>query len=178
VSVPGSSTARFAVAYFAFSGTALSSWLPSAAWTAALVGLLVGLALPALIANETRPLIRIDGGILARERIQQYFVARPDLYQPYLSAITAAKESGCSQLGIATTVDGCEYPVRAMARQLDHPIALHQLDVQGASAKLAADRVPLCMILAIDIAPQWQPAGEFARFGRRWMQGTVSLFAP
>jgi hypothetical protein len=162
----------------AFAGAVLSRWLPSAEWTAALVWLLVGLALPVLIANETRPLIPIDLGILARERIQQYFVSRPDLYQPYLSAITAAKESGCSQLGIATTVEGQEYPLRAVARQLDHPLALHQLDVQGASAKLATDRAPLCMILAIEMAPQWQPRGEFAHFGRRWTQGVVSLFAP
>ncbi|MBI3977567.1 MAG: glycosyltransferase family 39 protein [Chloroflexi bacterium] len=81
------------------------------------IGVLLVLAsLPALLQNETRPLVG-DRSVLSVSRLDQYFVRRPELQTPYVQAAARIRASGCSEIGLYFGADDWEYPLWLLLRE-------------------------------------------------------------
>lgn len=151
-------------------GTPIIGWfserLPSRPWLATgLAVLLIGQAFPFILAN---PHHRIIGqpNIYSQTRVEQYFIARPMLAEPYQAAAAQIIERSCDRVGLMLPVDSWEYPFWILLQQPSaaHPIRIQAVDVQNPSARLQPSQFKPCAIICMSCLETFR-ASYTARFG-------------
>jgi len=71
---------------------------------------------PFLLLNHSRPLIPYRGhSVLTTDRMKQYFVNRPHLYEDYTAAIKVVMDEGKERVGLYLGGDDWEYPFWVLA---------------------------------------------------------------
>ena len=84
-----------------------------AAWVG---GVLLLAATPWVLLNELRPLVG-EKSVLARPRLEQYFVYEPKLHAPYQAAARRVADARCDRVGLAIGENGWEYPLRVLMEE-------------------------------------------------------------
>jgi hypothetical protein len=125
-----------------------------------LVGLLLIMALPPTLSNETRPLLfsgrfghlnRNEESILVRSRPELYFSEQGSLESSYAPAAAAVRDEHCATVGLDTSVliYAHEYPLMAMGRNPGEASTFRYVDVHNLSSKYADDfdRVQPCVVI-------------------------------
>lgn len=145
-----------------------------------LVGLLSVGALPPLLLNPDRPLIR-HRPIYAMPRDERYFVESRGLYPAYRAATDYITSSGCHRIGLWTGWNDWEYPLWALLRNRSFDVEIRHVQVTQASARATGaergDFTP-CMLVALR---NWGTQGSFItpkNFARTWQQDSIKIFRP
>jgi len=116
------------------------------------------LALPPLLLNASRPLLSPEmigwkgvraRSILVESRDVQYFANRPELYEPYRSAVEILTRLGCTRAVLEAGYDSWEYPLWSMGRR--HRLTFHHEQPIGSGTD--------CAVVGLDQPPGWRPAG-------------------
>lgn len=101
-----------------------------------IVVLLLILAVPSILLNQSRPLVG-PLGIFTVDRTQQYFVNRPGLAASYAQATSSLVAAGCRRVGLISGPDDWEYPLWVlMADQRSLSIRIWHVDVTNETAPL------------------------------------------
>jgi hypothetical protein len=150
------------------------------AYRVVLVGLLSVGALPPLLLNPDRSLIR-HRPIYAIPRDERYFVESRGLYRSYRAATDYIASTGCHQIGLWTGWNEWEYPLWALLRNRSFDVEIRHVQVTTASAQMIdaerGDFTP-CMLVAIR---NWNTQGSFVTpkgFARTWQQDSIKIFRP
>jgi Dolichyl-phosphate-mannose-protein mannosyltransferase len=112
------------------------------------------LSVPWVVYNKSRPLLGPHTAI-ARSRVDQYFVNRMDLREPYAAAMQKVQEVGCSRLGLWVD-DVPEYPLWVLAGQKESATRIEHTYVYNESASsfsVAAASFDPCAMLLIMAHP-------------------------
>lgn len=150
----------------AFSAVVLVNVLPR--WAVnAIGGLLLLLALPLALANDTRPLIArhgLRGSILTTPRDQTYFFdSHPEMAASFVAAAQAARASNCRNIGIDANLLHFEYPMMAMLAQDGVPRQIRYVDVENSSARYAQpSRQPVCMVICLGCRNHPEKIAEYS----------------
>ncbi len=115
-----------------------------------LAATLVAAASGPLLHHQRRPLLP-PGSIWQTVRAQQYFAGYPSVQQSYLEALRILEEElRCADVGLALGPDDYEYPLWALAGEVDgQPIRFTHVAVSNASARLQDPlRVPCAVLLS------------------------------
>ena len=147
--------------------------------------MLLGLALwvavlPWLIANETRPLVRISAltqepSIFEMPRERQYFIEDPDIEAPYRKVIADLVRTRCRIVGVAGGEKTGVYPLVPLARARGLELELHYISVENETAILE-ERPPICALLVEEHRPDWRPGPPYDRLNLAWRGPRVSLW--
>jgi hypothetical protein len=121
-----------------------------------LAGLLLLAALPAVVANESRPLLGSDS-VIRQHRTAQYFANRRDLIEPYAAAIRYLAAAGCARVGLWTEYEP-EYQLWVLGSRRGRiaPPRIEHLGVTNESARAPfPEPVPFdpCALLVITPNP-------------------------
>lgn len=108
----------------------------------------VAAASPALLRNQRRPLLP-PSSILQTSPSEQYFAGHPSVRQSYLEALRILEqEVRCADVGLAFGPDDYEYPLWALAGEVDgQPIRFTHVAVLNASARLRDPAPAPCAVL-------------------------------
>lgn len=165
--------ARLQLPMFAAMAPFLALWLGRAGLRVqtGVVSLLVAVAVPALVANATRPLLPglvlpepgNRGSILAQERASAYFNDRPALEPSYRALAARILETGCDQVGLVAGYDSWEYPLWALTRSGG---------VRFTHVPAGREDPALCAVAALQPEPP-ATAGRLV-----WTDGVVALRQP
>ena len=145
---------------------------------AIIVALVLFSAAPALLGNQTRPLIGARS-VLSTPRTDQLFINRPDLRDPYVGAVEFLASRGCRDLGLILGGNEWEYPLWVLLReQPGSPPSVRHLRVQNVSRGLVeefSERPLPCAIFSMG-----QQAGEIVswrgvRYLPSWSSGPVHV---
>jgi hypothetical protein len=138
-------------------GVTMDRWRP--AWRTAVAVVLAGAGLPALLANETRPLLPppLGGGssVWSTPREQLLFRGDSGLETAYRRAITLIAQRSPGELGLVVRTGSFEYPIWYLLRQeragprVVHAKPLPELDLPHPVRPVSPD-----MILAVDEEPE------------------------
>jgi hypothetical protein len=140
-------------------------WGAWATLAGVLTGVLLVVAAPALVGNESRPLLGPDS-VLSRSRMAQYFHNRPDLRAPYTAAMQHLAAAGCSNVGL--WVDGPVYQLWVLGSREFHvaPPRIEHLGVGNASARATGAGRPPCHPCALlVVAPHHDVPATFTLDG-------------
>ncbi len=151
----------------------------SPAWTRRVAALLLLLSPPWALLNATRPLVGPES-VLRVPRLDQYFVSRPGLERPLLSAAGRAMEPRCAAVGLEIGPDDPEYLVWVAFAQTGPLPRLEHLAVGNRSGALAG-RAPFSTFrpcAAIALVPREAPASVGAVFAEDWAGGRVDVRRP
>ena len=141
-------------------------WGPRRSAAAALSATLLILSVPWVLKNDSRPLLGPDSVITLR-RVDQYFVNRKDLRQPYASAMRYLKEVRCSNIGLWVD-DEPEYQLWVLGgpRRGAVPLRIEHVAVANESAKaVRLGRAPFdpCALLIVTATPSIPASLDFQR---------------
>ncbi|MDD5155083.1 MAG: glycosyltransferase family 39 protein [Candidatus Omnitrophica bacterium] len=95
---------------------------------------LILLSLPWLFFNMTRRCVG-RGNIFVTDRIDQCFVMRPYLKEPYLKAASNIKAKGYSTIGLFSSEEAWEYPLWIILRDNNKQIRIEHFKVKNKSAE-------------------------------------------
>ena len=121
----------------------------------------LGLALPPLLLNGSRPLLspQLIGwegtrarSILVEARAAQYFTNHPELFEPYRDAVDAIRRLGCTRVLLVASYDSWEYPLWALGR--DDGMSFQHVPPGNRAAQ---PNTP-CALVALDQPANWRPA--------------------
>jgi len=132
-------------------------------------------AAPALLSNQTRPIIALAGSaskndrprsILRQSRASAYFNARPELRPVFRRLIAEVDRESCTDIGLVAGYDSWEYPLWALAPSPSiHYRHLPPGQPPGPTSP--------CVVLGLDQRPDWPgPAG----YRMAWRSGGYSLW--
>jgi len=142
-------------------------------WMVVVAGVLAAGAAPALLSNNTRPLLALGtlapGSVLRVPRDQQYFAARPELYRTYASLIRRVSDTGCTRVGLVADYDSWEYPLWALGRPTGLRFS-HQ--PRSLRAPLAPD-ADACLWIGLDPPPELRPPSSLHLL---WQEPPLSLW--
>ena len=148
--------------------------LPAPLSGAALVIFALG-AVPALLSNQTRPLIGLTRSaptgdrprsILSQSRASAYFNARPDLAPVYRRLVREVGNSACRTIGVVAGYDSWEYPLWALSR----PPGVRFTHLEPATSPAAPSP---CLVIGLDQNGGWRgPVGYLAS----WRDGGYSIW--
>jgi hypothetical protein len=141
--------------------------------------LLVAVAVLPLLENETRPVLR-KRNIFNMPRMRQYFVNRPDLFGPYVTAGRSLSAMGCKRVGLKFGGDDWEYPLWVLLRDKDEPVRIDHVCIdpsEGAAIDRNLPPAPLDIVLAVNLdRPQLDVNGlPYVRAGAA---GPLTAFIP
>ena len=147
-------------------------------WTAIVLAAISVTAIPALLLNQSRPLLTTGAtsqssaarrSILTQSREEQYFANRPQLEVPYTELVDRVRTLGCARVGIRAGYDSWEYPLWALS---EGHVWYEHVAVANASSKLARGTPPPCALIGLDQASDWSPE----RGQLLWRLGAFSLW--
>jgi hypothetical protein len=145
-----------------------------------LLGLLSVGALPPLLLNPDRPLIR-HRPVYAMPRDERYFVESRGLYPSYRAATDYITSTGCHRIGFWSGWNEWEYPLWALLRNRSFAVEIRHVQVTTASARMTATErsgFTPCMLIAIR---NWPTQGSFIipkDFAPTWQQDSIRIFQP
>ncbi len=140
--------------------------------TGAVLGMFALGAAPALLSNQTRPIIALVGSsptgdrppsIFRQSRASAYFNARPDLEPVYQRLVREVGQSECPAVGLTAGYDSWEYPLWAQSRS--HGVRFIHLT----PVETATEHRP-CLVLGLDQEAGWpgppgyRPSWRFGEF--------------
>ncbi len=140
---------------------------------AIMIAVLTACAVPFAFFNGTRPILdfawsgdaapRIGlSRFLRASREELYFMARPQLYAPYVRAADLLTKGDCRDVGLFSGENGWEYPFWVLLRQRDERFRIFHVSVANRSAIKQRKREMPCAIIALD--RRVQPPGYEGRF--------------
>jgi len=142
----------------------------SPAVTTALGVVLLWLAAPIALENQTRPLLA-PGSILNRDRAGMYFSDRDNLRASYTAAANLIRASGCRQVGVDNSLESFEYPFLALTgagrERVVQPVGAANLSAGRARPESFTPCAVFCPGCAAAV-PKWR---QYAGIG-----GRVSVF--
>jgi 4-amino-4-deoxy-L-arabinose transferase-like glycosyltransferase len=165
----------------AFTAVVLVRILPKIA-VSLIVGLLLLVALPLALVNETRPLITrngLRGSILTTPRNETYFFDRHrEIAASFISAATAARASGCRTIGLDANLLHFEYPMMAMLGQDGVSRQIRYVGVENSSVRYAQPSAqPVCMVICLHCLDDPEKIAEYsAKLPKTQSFGTMLLF--
>ncbi len=113
------------------------------------------LAIPLVLANETRPLMTkqgLRGSVLTTSRDKTYFLDfHQDIAESFISAAAAARDSGCREIGIDANRMHFEYPMMAMLEKDGIRRKIRYMGVENSSIRYAPQSAPpVCTVICLD----------------------------
>jgi hypothetical protein len=179
--------ARYEIPIFvlgaAFSAVVLVRILPR--WTVnAIAGVLLLLALPLALMNETRPLVTrhgLRGSILTTPRDETYFFDfHQEIAASFIAAANAANGSGCRSIGLDANLLHYEYPIMGMLGQDGVSRQIRYAGVENSSVQYAPlSAQPECMVICLHCLHHPEKIAEYsAKLPEMQSFGTVVLFSP
>ncbi len=143
-------------------------------------------ALPCLIRGSPRTLIGSQS-IFTSSRNQQYFVVRPDLFQPYTLAAQKIEQLHVSNVGLVTGWDDWEYPLWMYLGHYYKPLPrIEHVNVQNETSVISTQDpyyglfVPDILVVTIPSVisnPNWQLKGK--TYQRIWQSSDViAIYIP
>jgi hypothetical protein len=113
------------------------------------------LAIPLVLANETRPLMTkqgLRGSVLTASRDKTYFLDfHQDIAESFISAAAAARDSGCREIGIDANRMHFEYPMMAMLEKDGIRRKIRYMGVENSSIRYAPQSAPpVCTVICLD----------------------------
>ena len=140
--------------------------------------LLLLAAIPALLANNLRPLLPMEtGSILGGSREDQYFAERRELERPIDRALADLRAAGCEEVGLSAGYDAPEYLLRALARIRGQALRLRYVSPVGPAAGIEEPRNKgtACAIIVLNPPPGWTIPSEAGGMRVMWKDGPVAL---
>ena len=95
---------------------------------------LLGASLLWVFGSDLRPVLRKDS-VLLTSRVDQYFAARPELRDPYLSAAAYVRSTGDERVGYVGAGDDWEYPLWVLLGEGGTDVELDSVQVANASRR-------------------------------------------
>lgn len=177
---------RFQIPIFvlgaAFSAVVLTRAMPR--WAVNIIaGLVLLLALPLAIANESRPLITrhgLRGSILTAPRDETYFFdAHRNIAASFIAAASAVRDSECRDIGIDANRLHFEYPMMAMLQQDHIRRKIRYMGVENSTVQYAQPNAPpVCTVICLDCLHAPKQIGEYSSdFPKMQSFGNVVLFS-
>jgi hypothetical protein len=160
-----------------FVAVQLDRWLQPRL-VATIVGLALLAAAPAVVANQPRPLVG-ERSVLSTPRLDQLFVNRPELRDPYVGAAAFLATRGCRSPGLILGGNEWEYPLWVLLRTQPGPMPhVEHILVRNVSRRLAVDPAGTprpCALVAV--AEQLGDAVSWrgASYVSRWTSGPVQV---
>ena len=87
-----------------------------------------------MLGSDLRPVLRKDS-VLLTSRVDQYFAARPELRDPYLSAAAYVRSTGDERVGYVGAGDDWEYPLWVLLGEGGTDVELDSVQVANASRR-------------------------------------------
>jgi len=139
--------------------------------------LLIGGSFPYLIFNETHPWPAWSDLFTARE--EQYFVRKPDLYEPYKQAVQELKKRHARKIGLESEFNSSQYPFWALLAHgaLPKKLAIDEVNVTNPSGSLGSSEPPDAVIVTY---PENRPSLTIGGlcYLRAWSQAPLSIYLP
>ena len=149
--------------------------------------LLIITSLPWVFQNKFRP-IAAEANIFNMSRIEQYFINRPQIQEPYTNAVNQILSNRCTDVGLSLGTGATvgneywEYPLWVLFKQSDRPIRLENIPPDNVSA-LKSQKPPYsnftpCAILAVRNR-QDRPISQLVinnnTYIKKWSEPPVSI---
>jgi hypothetical protein len=120
-----------------------------------IVALSLLLAIPLVLANETRPLITkygLRGSILTTPHDETYFLDfHQDIAGSFIAAAGAARASGCRSMGLDANLMRFDYPMLAMVTQDGIARHIRYVGVENSTIQYASQSAPpVCMVICLN----------------------------
>lgn len=152
--------------------------------------LLIVTSLPWVFQNKFRP-IAAEANIFNMSRIEQYFINRPQLQQPYTKAVERILSSQCTDVGLSLGTgesvgnEYWEYPLWVLFQQSKKPIRIENIPPKNVSA-VKVEKPPYsnfipCTILAVrnrEDKPIEQLIVNNNIYVKTWSESPVILLTP
>lgn len=141
-------------------------------------------AVPLLLFNRSRPLVETPGSpvgsVLSTSRPTQYFANRPELREPYESAVAWLVRRGCRLVALKGTEELWEYPLWQLARLQGADLSFTHVLVENPTGRIAPDVVRgFCVLLAVEQPAGFCPKGRgFEDFREVWRRDPLVIYAP
>ena len=173
----------------AFVGTVLAQ-VPVQKLVNSVAILLIITSLPWVFQNKFRP-IAAEANIFNMSRIEQYFINRPHIREPYTNAVSQILSARCTDIGLSLGTGATvgneywEYPLWVLFKQSKQPIRLENISPDNISA-LKSKEPPYsnftpCAILAVRNR-QDKPISQLVVneniYLKKWSQPPVSVLMP
>ncbi|NER78921.1 MAG: hypothetical protein F6K42_04950 [Leptolyngbya sp. SIO1D8] len=141
--------------------------------------------------NETRPLIlnsqvvetKQVQNIFNQNRVDQYFMSRPDLKEQYLGAKDFIQSQSCTNIGLAFAGRTWEYPLWTLLNNHAKPsLRIEHIDVSNASSiqetAIASQPFIPCVLVASEVSAAEQGSiNAFQNvYERKWQKEGLSIF--
>ena len=129
------------------------------------------------LLNYQRRRFTGESSVFATDRTSQMFYERPELREPYGSALQRAVEANCRNIGLLVSGDDFEYPLWKLGQSLDPALAFGHVNVTNPSRKFGLSRAP-CAVLSTETSngKYLDVGGE--RFWRSWSTRYATLYLP
>jgi hypothetical protein len=166
----------------AFTAVVLVRILPRIA-VSSILGLLLLIAIPLALANQTRPLVTrngLGGSILTTPRNQTYFFDfHREIAASFIAAAGAARATGCRTIGLDANLVHFEYPMMAMLRQDGAPRQIRYVSVENSSVQYTQPSAqPVCMVICLGCLRDSAKIAKYsAALPRTQVFGNVVLFS-
>ena len=173
----------------AFVGTVLAQ-VPLQKLVNGVAILLIITSFPWVFQNKFRP-IAAEANIFNMSRIEQYFINRPQIQEPYTKAVNQILSSQCTNVGLSLGTGATvgneywEYPLWVLFQQSKQPIRLEHIPPENVSA-IKGQKPPYsnftpCAILAVRNR-QDKPINELVVnnniYVKKWSESLVSVLLP
>ncbi len=142
-------------------------------------------AVPALLTNETRPMLPVAAKqsrrvprVFLASREDQYFAARPSLEASYQRAADDLAQAGCRFVALKSGYDSAEYPLWALVRSRGLNVQFQHVQVENASRDWLPATVPgpPCAYLAIEQPRDRRPPPPLTAMTLVWRDGVIALW--
>jgi hypothetical protein len=166
----------------AFTAVVLVQLLPQRAVNVAIVLLLL-IALPLALLNQTRPLMirgGVVGGILTTPRNETYFFDHHrNFAASFIAAAQTARASSCRSIGIDANLLHFEYPLMAMLTNDGVSRQISYVGVENSSTQYAQSSVqPVCMVLCLRCLHQPEKTAQYStELPKTQSFGTLVMFS-
>jgi 4-amino-4-deoxy-L-arabinose transferase-like glycosyltransferase len=132
-----------------------------------IVVLVLLLALPLALMNETRPLITrhgLGGSILTTPRDETYFFDfHPGIATSFIAAAGAARATSCRSIGIDASQQHFEYPMMAMLGEDGVARQIRYVGVENSSIQYAQPSAPpVCTVVCLGCLQATEKIAEYA----------------
>ncbi|MGH2373610.1 MAG: ArnT family glycosyltransferase [Gemmatimonadales bacterium] len=137
-------------------------------------------ALPWLVANESRPLLRIRAltqtpSILATPRAHQYFVEDAGIEAPYRRVVADLVRTGCDTLGVAGGEKTGVYPLVPLARAHGLRLKLIYVNVDN-ETRILEEHPRICALLVEEHGADWRPEPPYDALKLAWRDERVAFW--
>ncbi len=142
-----------------------------------LLGILFSItALPALLFNQSRPLIG-KRSIFNVPRLEQYFANRPERYDEYRASIDFVLSRGCTSIGLKRGKGDWEYPFVVFLRTQQVPeFRLRHVMVANPPVRSPQEPFSPCGIIVTKAAGVNRVVLNGVQYSREWARKELSVF--